>query len=48
MEINGAYLQQSKDKIKSIIARYYTPLHYEVQVKFGSEPAVTILPLKKD
>jgi hypothetical protein len=48
MEINGADLQQSKDKIKSIIARYYTPLHYEVQVKFGSEPAVTILPLKKD
>ncbi|WP_295116809.1 DUF4230 domain-containing protein [uncultured Chitinophaga sp.] len=48
MEQNVTYLQQSKDKIKNVIARYYTPLDYEVQVKFGSDPAVTILPLKKD
>lgn len=48
MEQNITYLQQSKDKIKNVIARYYTPLDYEVQVKFGGDPAVTVLPLKKD
>lgn len=48
LEQNVTYLQQSKDKIKNTIARYYAPLGYEVQLKFGNDAAVTILPLKKD
>lgn len=48
METNVLYLQQSKDKIRKIISQYYTPLAYEVLVKFGDEPAQVVIPLKKD
>lgn len=48
MEANLLYLGQSKDKIRKIISQYYTPLNYEVQVKFGDEPAQVVIPLKKD
>ncbi|UYQ91309.1 DUF4230 domain-containing protein [Chitinophaga horti] len=48
LEHNVTYLQSAKTKIQQVIARYYEPLGYEVRVQFGSENAVTVLPLKKD
>ena len=37
LQNNGQYIEQSKEKIRKIIATYYSPLQYEVQVKFGNE-----------
>jgi hypothetical protein len=37
LQNNGQYIEQSKEKIRQIIATYYSPLQYEVQVKFGNE-----------
>ncbi len=37
LEQNGQYLEQCKEKIRKIMATYYAPLQYEVEVKFGDE-----------
>ncbi len=37
LENNEAYKQQSREKIKSIIADYYLPLQYTVEVTFDDE-----------
>ena len=42
LQHNAVYLEQSKKKIRNIIGNYYAPLQYEVQVKFGDEPAQTL------
>lgn len=42
MEQNNIYREQSKEKIRKIIAQYYEPFKLEVKVKFGDEAAKTI------
>lgn len=42
MEQNNIYREQSKEKIRKIIAQYYAPFKLEVKVKFGDEAAKTI------
>jgi hypothetical protein len=34
---NNIYMEQSKEKIRKIIAQYYAPFRLEVEVKFGNE-----------
>lgn len=34
---NNIYMEQSKEKIRKIIAQYYAPFELEVEVKFGKE-----------
>lgn len=42
LESNNIYREQSKEKIRKIIAQYYAPFKLEVKVKFGDEAAKTI------
>ncbi len=42
LQSNTIYLEQCKEKIRNIIGTYYAPMKYEVEVKFGNEPAKTI------
>ena len=37
MASNTTYMEQSKEKIRSIIADYYQPMNFEVDIKFSSE-----------
>jgi hypothetical protein len=46
VEHNSAYLEQSKDKIRKIIAQYYAPFNLTVKVKFGEE-APQVVPLNQ-
>lgn len=42
LEDNAIYIEQCKEKIRQIMGTYYAPLKYEVEVKFGNEPAKTL------
>ncbi|MCS3802114.1 DUF4230 domain-containing protein [Niastella sp. OAS944] len=44
IEQNSAYREQSKEKIRKIIAQYYAPFNLTIKVKFGDE-APQALPL---
>ena len=37
LEANTGYREQSKEKIRKIIADYYTPLNFQVEVRFSDE-----------
>ncbi|GEP98868.1 DUF4230 domain-containing protein [Chitinophaga cymbidii] len=37
LEHNNVYMEQSKEKIRKIMAQYYAPFELEVEVKFGNE-----------
>lgn len=37
LEHNNVYMEQSKEKIRRIMAQYYAPFELEVEVKFGNE-----------
>ena len=37
VEVNSAYREQSKEKIRKIIAQYYAPFNLTIKVKFGDE-----------
>lgn len=39
LQNNAIYLEQCKEKIRKIIGTYYAPFQYEVEVKFGNDPA---------
>ncbi|AWO00239.1 DUF4230 domain-containing protein [Chitinophaga alhagiae] len=42
LQQNTIYLEQCKEKIRNTMRTYYAPLQYEVEVKFGNEPAKTL------
>jgi hypothetical protein len=42
VEQNAAYGEQSKEKIRKIIAQYYAPFNLTVKVKFGDEAPQTL------
>jgi hypothetical protein len=44
VEKNSTYREQSKDRIRKIIAQYYAPFNLTVKIKFGDE-APQIVPL---
>lgn len=45
VEQNNVYREQSKDKIRRILAQYYAPFNVTVKVQFGDE-AAKVLPLQ--
>lgn len=42
VEQNSTYREQSKDKIRKIIAQYYAPFNLIVKIKFGDEAPQTL------
>lgn len=42
VEHNSVYLEQSRDKIRKIIAQYYAPFDLTVKVKFGDDAPQTL------